>query len=150
MESFDGNQVVGFWHEDSFIMNLLLREVTKENCKMSVLVTGDPRGDYIQYMIEKCRQDAVRIGYGFCDTGTLRELLTQLKEERRKKKHCDCNGRTIRSKTHSEEDDLFSVRKGRSSTVGCLCKIFEEACVKREVGSLSYSSAIYGSDVSAL
>ena len=44
MESFDGNQVVGFWHEDSFIMNLLLREVTKENCKMSVLVTGDPRG----------------------------------------------------------------------------------------------------------
>ena len=65
MESFDGNQVVGFWHEDSFIMNLLLREVTKENCKMSVLVTGDPRGDYIQYMIEKCRGDAVRIGYGF-------------------------------------------------------------------------------------
>lgn len=56
MESFDGNQVVGFWHEDSFIMNLLLREVTKENCKMSVLVTGDPRGDYIQYMIEKCRE----------------------------------------------------------------------------------------------
>ena len=75
MESFDGNQVVGFWHEDSFIMNLLLREVTKENCKMSVLVTGDPRGDHIQYMIEKCKGDAVRIGYGFCDTGTLRELL---------------------------------------------------------------------------
>ena len=39
MESFDGNQVVGFWHEDSFIMNLLLREVTKENCKMSVPVS---------------------------------------------------------------------------------------------------------------
>ena len=50
MESFDGNQVVGFWHEDSFIMNLLLREVTKENCKMSVLVTGDPRGDYMQFV----------------------------------------------------------------------------------------------------
>ena len=50
MESFDGNQVVGFWHEDSFIMNLLLREVTKENCKMSVLVTGDAkRGLYSIY-----------------------------------------------------------------------------------------------------
>ena len=82
MESFNGNQVVGFWHEDSFAMNLLLREVTETDNKMSVLVTGDPRGDYIQYMIEKCRGDAVRIGYGFCDTGTLRELLTSLKEEK--------------------------------------------------------------------
>ena len=78
MESFNGNQVVGFWHEDSFAMNLLLREVTETDNKMSVLVTGDPRGDYIQYMIEKCKGDAVRIGYGFCDTGTLRELLTSL------------------------------------------------------------------------
>ena len=56
MESFNGNQVVGFWHEDSFAMNLLLREVTETDNKMSVLVTGDPRGDYIQYMIEKCRE----------------------------------------------------------------------------------------------
>lgn len=83
MESFNGNQVVGFWHEDSFAMNLLLREITETDNKMSVLVTGDPRGDYIQYMIEKCRGEAVRIGYGFCDTGTLRELLTSLKEEKR-------------------------------------------------------------------
>ena len=148
MESFDGNQVVGFWHEDSFIMNLLLREVTKENCKMSVLVTGDPRGDYIQYMIEKMQ--------GRCSPYRLWLLRyrntsgTPYTVERREKKYCDCNGWTTRSKTHSEEDDLFSVRKGRSSTVGCLCKIFEEACVKREVGSLSYSSAIYESDVSAL
>lgn len=82
-EAFDGNQVVGFWHEDSFAMNLLLKEVTKEKYKMSVLVTGDPRGDYIQYIIDKCRGDAVRIGYGFCDTGTLRELLSSLKEENR-------------------------------------------------------------------
>ena len=59
-EVFEGNHVVGFWHEDSF-----------------------ERGEYIQYLIEKCGGKAVRIGYGFCNAGILKELLGALKEENR-------------------------------------------------------------------
>lgn len=83
-EAFSGNQVVGFWHEDSFVMNLILHEITKREAKVSVLVTEDERGDYIQELLEKCGGEAVRIGYGFCNAGTLKELISSLKEDERR------------------------------------------------------------------
>ncbi len=80
-EHFRGHHVVGFWHEDSFAMNLVLEKVTGAGGEMSVLVTGDNRGDYIEYLINRCRGKAIRMGYGFCDMGTLRDILNELKKE---------------------------------------------------------------------
>lgn len=80
-EQFRGHHVVGFWHEDSFAMNLVLAKVTAAGSQMSVLVTGDSRGDYIEYMINQCKGKAIRMGFGFCDMGTLRDILNELKEE---------------------------------------------------------------------
>ena len=37
-------------------------------------MTADERGEYIQYLIEKCGGKAVRIGYGFCNAGILKEV----------------------------------------------------------------------------
>ena len=82
-EVFTGHHVVGFWHEDSFAMNLLLKAVTDRGNKMSVLVTGDARGEYIRDMVEKCRGDSIRICYGFGDLGTIRDILDALKEPER-------------------------------------------------------------------
>lgn len=79
-EEFHGRGVIGFWHEDSFAMNLVLKNMTDRGGKVSVLVTGDDRGDYIQYMVEKCRGKAVHVGYGFCNMGMMRELLDSLEE----------------------------------------------------------------------
>ncbi len=81
-ENFQDGHVVGFWHEDSFAMNLVLKNITEKGQKVSVMVTGDKRGDYIQYMIEKCRGDALNIGQGFCNAGLLRDILRGLKEEK--------------------------------------------------------------------
>lgn len=79
-EQFRGHHVVGFWHEDSFAMNLALAKVTGAGGHMSVLVTGDSRGDHIEYLIQRCKGKAIRMGYGFCDMGTLRDILNELKE----------------------------------------------------------------------
>ena len=47
-EMFSGHNIVGFWHEDSFAMNLVLQAVTKECADVSVLVTADERGEPLQ------------------------------------------------------------------------------------------------------
>lgn len=82
-ERLQTNQVVGFWHEDSFILNLILKKVTEKGEKVSVLVTGDSRGDYIQYTVEKCGGEAIRMGYGSCDVGLLRDIFNHLDEQKK-------------------------------------------------------------------
>lgn len=62
--------IVGFWHEDSFMMNLVLKEwmeAGRERTKgigMDVVVTADKRGDYIEAMLERYGASALRIGDG--------------------------------------------------------------------------------------
>ena len=48
-----GSQIFGFWHEDSFFMNMILSEISKQTSPVDVIVTADKRGDYIQNMIER-------------------------------------------------------------------------------------------------
>lgn len=81
-ERFKTNQVIGFWHEDSFIMNLILKKVSEKGEKVAVLVTGDGRGDYIQYTVEKCGGETIRMGYGFRNIGLLRDILNHLDEQK--------------------------------------------------------------------
>lgn len=82
-EDFSCHNIVGFWHEDSLAMNLILGYIARQNAEVSVLVTADDRGDYIQYLLEKCGGEAIRIGYGFCNAGTLKEILASMKNPRR-------------------------------------------------------------------
>ena len=47
-----GNQVFGFWHEDSFLMNLVLEELSGKTSPVDVIVTADTRGDYIKKILQ--------------------------------------------------------------------------------------------------
>lgn len=79
-EKFDGTGVIGFWHEDSFAMNLILNRITKlRKEQVFVLVTGDPRGDCIQYLVEKNGGRALRIDYQAGQMAQLRGMLRLLK-----------------------------------------------------------------------
>ena len=61
-----GNQVFGFWHEDSFLMNLVLEELSGKTSPVDVIVTADTRGDYIEHMLQACGGHALR-KYNFSD-----------------------------------------------------------------------------------
>lgn len=80
-ELFTGHNVVGFWHEDSFAMNLVLKKLAAKDRGISVLVTGDPRGEYIQYLLEKNGGKAVRLDYSSSQVGVMKELIHTLKQE---------------------------------------------------------------------
>ena len=80
-ECFSKHNVVGFWHEDSFAMNLALQAMEKE-AAVSVLVTPDEQGQYFRYLLKRSGREAVGIGYGFLNAGTLKELLDSLKNKR--------------------------------------------------------------------
>lgn len=80
-ELFTGNQVVGFWHEDSFTMNLLLKKFTAENQRISVLITGDPRGQYIGEVVEQSGGKAVRLDYSKSPVDVMKRLLCCLKQQ---------------------------------------------------------------------
>ena len=82
-EQFTFHNIVGFWHEDSFAMNLVLSHISRQGGEVSVLVTADERGEYVQYLLEKAGGDAVRIGYGFCNAGTLKEILKSMENDTR-------------------------------------------------------------------
>lgn len=83
-EEFKGLHVIGFWHEDSFVMNLVLKRLAEADVHVEVMVTGDERGDYIQYMLERCGGEAVRIDYG---KGSIRALTGVLKDLKKKEKN---------------------------------------------------------------
>ncbi len=81
-EEYTGHNVVGFWHEDSYAMNLVLEAMAGRKSEVSVLVTPDGQGEYISYLLGRCGGKEIKIGYGFCNAGTLKEILETLKGER--------------------------------------------------------------------
>lgn len=62
-ENLKNGAVIGFWHKDSYIMNLLLKKMPGEQ-KISVIVTADERGDYIEYLLKRCHGEAIRLPDG--------------------------------------------------------------------------------------
>lgn len=78
-----GNQILGFWHEDSFFMNLALSELEENTSPVDVIVTSDRRGDCIQYMIEQCGGSAVRVPDGFASFKALKKVLKDSYERTR-------------------------------------------------------------------
>ena len=80
-----GNQVFGFWHEDSFLMNLVLEELSGKTSPVDVIVTADTRGDYIEHMLQACGGHALRVPDGFAAFGALKKILQDSYEQTRRK-----------------------------------------------------------------
>lgn len=69
------SQIFGFWHEDSFFMNLVLEELAHKTSPVDVIVTADTRGNYIEHMVERCGGSALRVPDGFKAFRELKKIL---------------------------------------------------------------------------
>ena len=78
-----GNQIFGFWHEDSFFMNLVLEKLSGQTSPVDVIVTADTRGDYIEHMLQACGGHALRVPDGFAAFGALKKILQDSYESTR-------------------------------------------------------------------
>lgn len=72
---YGDSQIFGFWHEDSFYMNLVLKELSKRRIPIDVIVTADTRGDYIEYMVRECGGHALRVPDGYRAFSELKKIV---------------------------------------------------------------------------
>lgn len=77
IENIDKNRMLGFWHEDSYCMQLLLREMQRLEKKAHVIVTAERRGDYIAEMVSGYGAEPMRLPDGL----KMRSFLKDLKED---------------------------------------------------------------------
>ncbi len=77
IEHIDANRMLGFWHEDSYCMQFLLRELKKLEKKVHVIVTAERRGDYISEMVSHYGGAPMRLPDGL----KMRSFLKDLKED---------------------------------------------------------------------
>ena len=67
-EMLSNNSIAVFWHRDSCTMNLVLSYLKKKNFKpIVVVITADPRGDYIEAAIKKFGAESIRIDFNAFD-----------------------------------------------------------------------------------
>lgn len=74
------NIMVGYWHGDSFCMQLVLKEMTKIYEKIHVVVTSDIRGDVIEAMLYAFGAKAIRLPDGIKMRQYFRKLIKSSKE----------------------------------------------------------------------
>ncbi|MGG5460550.1 hypothetical protein [Clostridium sp. B9] len=82
------NCILGFWHGDSYSMNLLLKKLNKyykvkkhKDIDVNVVVTADERGEYIEYMLNSYGAHALRMPDGVKMKSFLKELRDKSREE---------------------------------------------------------------------
>ena len=75
------NSIIGFWHGESFGLNLLMREIQDEGRKMKVVVTRDSRGNYIEEMLKNYGIGALRMPDGIRMKSFLRKLKAEGSQE---------------------------------------------------------------------
>ncbi len=75
------NSIIGFWHGDSYVMNLLIKKLYKEDANVMVVVTADERGDYIEDILNYYNMRALRMPDGIKMKSFLRELNEESKKE---------------------------------------------------------------------
>lgn len=63
LEHLQHPNIVGFWHEDSFVSHLVLRKLQEFEQKATVLVSGQWRGNVIQEMVEHFEGEVFRVSY---------------------------------------------------------------------------------------
>lgn len=71
------NIMLGYWHGDSYCMQLVLKEIAKKERRIQVIVTADNRGDAIEQMIKHHGAQAIRLPDGL----KMRPFFKQLKED---------------------------------------------------------------------
>lgn len=72
---YGDSQIFGFWHEDSFFMNLVLEELSNKTAPVDVIVTTDTRGNYIEHMVRRCGGNALRVPDGFKAFAALKKIV---------------------------------------------------------------------------
>lgn len=75
------NCILGFWHGQSYVMNFLIKKIYKGKYPMSVIVTADKRGDYIEETIGSYGVRALRVPDGARIKSFLRKLGDESKIE---------------------------------------------------------------------
>jgi len=75
------NTMVGYWHGDSFCMQMILSEMAASNDGINVIVTADKRGDIIENMINSFGAKAIRLPDGIRMRQHFRELIAFSKED---------------------------------------------------------------------
>lgn len=75
------NSIIGFYHGDSYAMNLLMRAINDEKLKASIVVTADERGNYIEKILNYYNMKALRMPDGIRMKSFLRELKEESKKE---------------------------------------------------------------------
>lgn len=80
-EQISRNKMVGYWHGDSYPMQLILKQFKKEKKNISVLVTADSRGDFIEGMIEEYGAKAIRVSDGIKMKETFPTVVVEAKRE---------------------------------------------------------------------
>lgn len=82
LEYINEDCMLGFWHEDSYCMQLVLKELRKRNKVLHVIVTAERRGDYISEMVTRFGHVPVRLPDGMKMRGFMRELKEESKKKR--------------------------------------------------------------------
>lgn len=75
------NVMVGYWHGDSYCMQLILRRIARKYDKINVIVTADRRGDIIEEMLSYYKASAIRLPDGLKMRPFFRELKDFVNEE---------------------------------------------------------------------
>lgn len=70
------NTMLGYWHGDSYCMQLVLKHISKRIHNIDVIVTADRRGDAIERIISYYGANAIRLPDGL----SIRHFLRDLKE----------------------------------------------------------------------
>ena len=73
--TYGDSQIFGFWHEDSFFMNLVLEKLSHKTTPVDVIVTADARGNYIEHMIKQCGGSALRVPDGYRAFAALKRIV---------------------------------------------------------------------------
>lgn len=75
------NTVVGFWHTDSFGMNVLLHQLQHENLPLTVVATASRRGNVIQRVMQRYGANSLRLPDGLQMKRVLREVKQACKTD---------------------------------------------------------------------
>ena len=80
-EELPPNSIFGFWHGDSYTMNLFLKNVKHNDLSINVVVTASSRGDLIEYTINAFGAEALRISDGFRAKENIKTLYRACEQE---------------------------------------------------------------------
>lgn len=75
------NSIIGFWHGDSYSVNLVIKKLISEKFSLNVIVTADARGNYIENVLKKYKVKALRMPDGIKMKSFLRDLKLVSKKE---------------------------------------------------------------------